>query len=414
MTNWLRPLTLGAVITIWSFASVFAEDDKKEPTKPPWVLAVSIVGIILLLFLSGLVSGLNLAILSLDLTDLKVLSNAGPVGDEKDMKKKEYAKRILPIRSRSNYLLCAFSVAEVAIDSATTVLIESLTNGWLAILISTILITIFAGIIPQAICHRHALLIGARTIWLTYIIMIITFPLAYPISLLLDCMIGEEISHYHDRKYLSNYIELTKKDNAMGNVELAAVTGALALKAKKVSEIMTPLNDVVMLPSTAIIDQKTLNKVLDSGYSRVPTYEARKENITGILHVKELVAVFLWEMNKNNNVHKVVIKDIIEQAKRELIYVSAEASLGKDNLINQFKRGLHLAFVVNGNNHPLSKKPVIGIVTLEDLIEEILQTEINDETDTVSDNRKKERRIKTHAREIIKALDRHKDSSKGK
>ena len=411
MTIRLRILLGTLTFAIIRLGRVVADGSTTEaPKKETWVLALSIVGIIFLLLLSGIISGLNLAILSLGLTDLKVLSTAG-TGDEK-----EHAKKILPVRNRSNYVLCAFSVAEVAVDSGNTVLIESLTNGWIAILISTVLITIFAGILPQAICHRHALVIGAKTIWLTYIIMIVTFPLAYPISLLLDCLIGEEISQFHDRKYLSSYIEMTKKDNALGNVELAAVTGALALRAKTVSQVMTPLNDVLMLPSTSVIDQKTLMNVLQSGYSRVPIYEGRKENITGLIHVKELAAVFIFEMSNNHNSsnNKVSIKSIIDQVKRELIYVSADASLGKDNLINQFKRGLHLAFVVNGNNHPLSKKPVIGIITLEDLIEEILQTEIVDETDTVSDNRKKEKRAKIYTREIINSLQKHKENNKGK
>lgn len=407
MKFWSRLIAIISLCTLLKSRTVQVEArGSNEAPKETWVLVLSIVGIIFLLCLSGTISGLNLAILSLDLTDLKVLSNAGS-GDEK-----EHARKILPVRNRSNYVLCAFSVAEVAVDSGNTVLIESLTNSWIAILISTILITIFAGILPQAICHRHALVIGARTIWLTYIIMIITFLLAYPISLLLDCLIGEEISQFHDRKYLSSYIEMTKKDNALGNVELAAVTGALALKAKKVSEVMTPIKDVLMLPSTAVIDQTTLMNVLHSGYSRVPIYDGRRDNITGVLHVKELAAVLIFEMNNKNiaSSNKVNIKYIIDQVKRELIFVSADASLGKDNLINQFKRGLHLAFVVNGNSHPLSKKPVIGIITLEDLIEEILQTEIVDETDTVSDNRKKEKRARIYTREIINALQKHKDS----
>ena len=124
-----------------------------------------------------------------------------------------------------------------------------------------------------------------------------------------------------------------------------------------------------MLPSTAVIDEQTLMNVLQSGYSRVPIHEGRKDNITGVLRVKELAAVFIFEMrdkiiiNNNSNHHRV--KTIIRHVKRELIYVSADASLGKDNLINQFKRGLHLAFVVNGNNHPVSKNQWLELLHLK-------------------------------------------------
>lgn len=74
---------------------------------------------------------------------------------------------------------------------------------------------------------------------------------------------------------------------------------------------------------------------------------------------------------------------------RELIHVSANASLGNDYLINQFKRDLHLAFFCEWKKSSRIKNPLVGIITLQDLVEEILQTEINDETVTVSDDRKK-------------------------
>jgi CBS domain containing-hemolysin-like protein len=63
----------------------------------------------------------------------------------------------------------------------------------------------------QAICSRFGLAIGAHTVWITKFFMLVTFPLAFPISLVLDRILGEEIGAYYNRERLKELIRVRQK-----------------------------------------------------------------------------------------------------------------------------------------------------------------------------------------------------------
>jgi metal transporter CNNM len=148
---------------------------------PVWV---TILCLVFLLSLSGLFSGLNLALMSLTPHELLVIQEAGEENDRK------YAKRIYPVRKNGNYLLCTILLGNVLVNSTATLLLDTIISGALAVASATFAIVIFGEIIPQAICSRHGLKVGSKTIGLTRLFKIATFPIAYPLSKLLDIILG--------------------------------------------------------------------------------------------------------------------------------------------------------------------------------------------------------------------------------
>ncbi|RWS13250.1 metal transporter CNNM4-like protein, partial [Dinothrombium tinctorium] len=348
-------------------------------------IPVQISLIVLCLLLCSLFSGLNLGLMALDLNELQVISSCGTDAE------KRYAKMIKPVRKHGNYLLCTLLFSNVLVNSIQTVLLENLTSGLIAVIGSTLSIVIIGEIIPQSICSRHGLAVGANTIYLTYFFMILTFPMSLPISLILDKILGKEIGNVYDRERLTEYLRVTKDYNKIEMDEVNIIKGALRFKKIKVSEVMTNLEDVFMLPHNAILDFHTMSEIQKRGFSRIPIYEGERKNIIALLFARDLAFV--------DPDDKIPLKMVTNFYKHPLIYVFDDVTL--DIVLNEFKEGRsHLAIVrkiyLDTDSDP--RYEVIGIVTLEDVIEEVLQVEIMDETDTLTDNRRKMRRKEVQAK----------------
>ncbi|UJR08015.1 hypothetical protein I4U23_012293 [Adineta vaga] len=349
---------------------------------PVWA---TILLLILLLCLSSLFSGLNLGLMSLTPHDLIVIQEAGTPTD------RVYAKKIYPVRKRGNFLLCTILLGNVLVNSITTILLDTLIHGILAVAGATLAIVIFGEIIPQAICSRHGLKVGAKTIILTQFFMILTFPVAFPLSKLLDLILGEEVGATYTRDQMSVLLKHTVMPD-IEESERKIMTGVLSLKAKKIRDIMTNLIDVFMLEADQIVDDELILTVHGYGYSRIPVYDKQRENIIGLVNFRDF-AVLDTEFGKftvrnvmtfyNRRYAKMILPDescydIFSTLKRE-----------------QYHMGVVVELDTSSEKDP--KPGAIGIVTLEDIIEEMIQEEIVDETDVFTDNRRRVRNILSQA-----------------
>ncbi|CAG5945801.1 unnamed protein product [Menidia menidia] len=340
---------------------------------------------VLLLGLSALFSGLNLSLLALDPVELQVLQNSGTDAEQ------NHARKIESVRRHGNYVLCTLLLGNAIINASLAVwMCQILGMTWLSTVICAFGIFFVGEILPHSVASRHGLAIASKTIWVTRLLMVLSFPVSYPISKLLDLILNQEISNFYTREKLLEMLRVTDPYHDLVKEELNIIQGALELRTKTVEDVLTPLGDCFMLASDAVLDFNSMSDIMQSGYTRIPVYENQRSNIVDILFVKDLAFVDPDDCTP--------LKTITQFYRHPLHCVFNDTKL--DAMLEEFKKGKsHLAIVQRVNNEGEGDPfyEVMGIVTLEDVIEEIIKSEILDETDLYTDNRTK-RRVSHHER----------------
>ena len=309
-----------------------------------------------LLALSALFSGLTLGLLSLDVHTLKRQANLGDVR----------AKRIFPLRSRGNQLLTTLLLGNVAVNAALSIFIGTIASGLVAGIVATGLIFTLGEIIPQAIISRHALNFGYRTAPFVYLIMWLFSPIAFPIAWLLDKLLGEEMPTVFSKHELMHIISEHEdsEHSPIDEDEERILHGALKFSHTKTSEVMTPIDEVIMFEQNQRLTQDFFQTITSEGYSRYPIYSGNRNNVIGIMYAKDLLIE-----DDDIAIHKTqdaLETDFLKIRQSELLDVV---------LAKMLKQKRHIGVVYSKN------KQCVGVISLEDIIEEIIQFEIEDEDD---------------------------------
>ena len=238
----------------------------------------------------------------------------------------------------------------------------------LATAIMTILILIFGEITPKLMARNNSAKIAETVSVIIYVLSIILTPVVYClifISRFVGRILGVNMTSPQLMITEEDIISFVNVGNAEGIIEedeKEMIHSIVTLGETSAKEVMTPRTSMLAFEATKTINE-VWDEIIDNGFSRIPIYEETIDNIVGILYVKDLM-----EHIKNNELD-IPIKQFIRSA----YFVPETKSIIE--ILKEF-RGLkvHIAMVLDEYGG------VVGLVTIEDLIEEIVG-EIRDEYD---------------------------------
>lgn len=293
--------------------------------------------------------------MSLSLADLKRKAKIGNT----------MAKKVLPLRRNTHLTLAAILLTNVAAVSATSLVLESVLIGLVAGLITTILMVIFGEILPQAFFSRNALKYCANLTWAMRFMIFITYPISKLIQLLLDRLFTKQQAQLQSRHELGIMISehLGHEESELDEDEVEIIRGALQLSEKHVRDIMLPIRHVFWLTPDTILTPDKIKEIKTIGRSRIPVFNKRLTRCYGILLMKDLV-------NVDFESEEVKVQDL---DLHPVQLVGSKTAL--DTILRKFiSTKTHLIPIIKDEH-------IVGIATIEDLIEEIVGQEIEDEID---------------------------------
>ena len=283
------------------------------------------------------------------------------------------AKLVLKILERFDSTiistLIAINVCHVVMSVLTTILAVSLLGSsgtLLSTIITTIIVFLFAEILPKNIATLNADKWALNASFLLYFFKIIFFPFTFIFNTLLKgtkkAFNLEEDEDTFDEDDFTDVIEKVEEEGILDEEESDIIQAAIEFGDIKVKEVYTPRNKIVALDYDKCSNAYLKKFILENTYSRIPVYQGSIDNIIGILHIRTyLKSLFL---NK-----KVQLKDILIPPH----YVSPQAPI--DEIFAGFSEfKTHIAIVRD------KKGKTIGMVTMKDILEELVE-DINEESD---------------------------------
>ena len=328
------------------------------------IIGLKIILLAFLLLGSALISGAEVAFFSLTPSLI-------------EEQKEKYPKKIQKIESllqKPKRLLATILVANNFINIAVVLLFASLgellfggiSNELIRLSIEigviTFVILLFGEILPKIYANKNSMLFSRFMVGAVYaldrkILFFITIPMS-KITLFLERNFGQQ-SNSFSVDTLSQALEFTEQKDTTKQ-EDQILQGIINFGTTDTKQVMCPRIDVFALEKEMSFEE-ILPLIIDKGFSRIPVYNNKMDQIDGILYVKDLMPnintlAFQWQ-----------------ELLREPYYVPENKKL--DDLLNEFKvKKMHMAVVVDEYGG------TSGIVTLEDLIEEIVG-DISDEFD---------------------------------
>ncbi|MDP2913303.1 MAG: hemolysin family protein [Candidatus Omnitrophota bacterium] len=334
---------------------------------------MELIALIILLLLAAATAAAEISVIAANRIKLRRLSHEGSMA----------ARMILKIIKTPERFFSTILVANDIVDALIAVLVTAIIinligkSGNTSILLATIVaafLIIVSEVTAKTLAARYSermSLVLARPIqWLIDIFSPVVRILEFIIKQLIKAIGGkaEGVQSLVTDEEIKALIKIGEEEGVLHKEKYRMLSKVFDFGETVVKNVMTHKKEVVAIDINSALDD-ILARVLESGYSRLPVYKDRTDNIVGIINMKDLLIL-------SSNRELVVIQDIIYPA------TVVSDSKKVTELLKEFQKGhTHLAIVVDKNNK------VEGIVTIEDLLEEIVG-EIEDEYDVRATNYK--------------------------
>ena len=322
--------------------------------------------IIILILISGFLSGSETAITAT--SKARIISKI-----KKGNKAAKYVKKIIDNKdSVISSLLLSNNLVNILASSLATAFFYNLfgiTGIFYATLLMTILLVIFAEVLPKTYAinkpTRTALMISP----IIYFLNILLSPIVYIINKIVNLIFKKKDLNDHNladeqsEEELQGVIDLYKTSNPDSEHEKEMLQSILTLNDTTVEEIFTHRKNIYSINSNLSFE-KIIKVVNESRFTRIPIWKNNTENIIGLLNIRALNVDIKSELNDKRVILEKVAKPWFIPSSTNLL----------DQLVEFKKRKEHLAFVIDEYGE------LLGLISLEDIIEEIVG-EIIDEID---------------------------------
>jgi len=325
---------------------------------------------VILIILSGLFSASETALTAFKSTDLEEIENINP-------KKAKLLKKWL---TKPNEILTAILLGNnivniLASSIATIVTMQILGSGpqsgnavAIATVSMTVVVLIFGEITPKIVAKTYSRKVSSAVIGPIYLLSIIALPiikLLMVVTKIISRMMGVDIKHENlmiTEEEIKSYINVGEAEGIIEEEEREMIHSIIEFGDTTAKEVMTPRTSVFMLDAESTIDE-VWDEIIESGYSRIPVYGEDLDEILGILYVKDLMS-----LAKKGNTN-IPVKNVL----REAYFVPDTKSIVE--ILDEFRsKQVHMAIILDEYGG------TVGVLTIEDLIEEIIG-EIKDEYD---------------------------------
>ncbi|RNF26458.1 uncharacterized protein Tco025E_01180 [Trypanosoma conorhini] len=399
-----------------------------------WPLALLLVTLLLNVTLAAMFAGLTIGLFGMNFVTLEIISSAGKEPDS------TYAKKILPIRRYGHQLLATLLIGNMLTLVVTSQMVAAVIQSTELVnfLVATVIVFVCAEIIPMGVCNKgpYALWIGAKSAPIVSIAIFVLYPVAKPLGMFLECIVTRDEGLVYDRNELKKLIHVHCKkygrESGLGDDEMRMIIGALEMHDVNLTSILKPLDKVVLLPGNTAVTRKLMEQLWNCGRSRLPVYSGDVHTgITGVLLVRSLITITAEQMENGLTVQEVVdanphdvvvvsemlslyeLLKIFLSGTSQLVFVEGVCKNGGvgDSLVGRSSTVTTTTGPAEGKveerqppvgttptvtrpqvavSAPQTASPIIGIVTLEDVIERFIKSDIYDEYDRGAEEEEEE------------------------